>query len=180
MVAVIGRIQNISIIQNSIRFQALDDPFDKFINCLECSQPLAIIVVVVCDNRFILTGQFALPRNSGFLLRVEVCGPRYYGAGKEMLVSLGGDWSKELEIGRASSYFSRIFPGYVAVRSVGSSSKEEWFASFDCIVEETVCFFCQDISRVLAQVTNRFVVVSLECAVQVLVCIWVKKEVLDY
>lgn len=137
-------------------------------------------MVIVGDNRFILTGQFALPRNSGFLLRVEVRCPGYYSIGKEMPMSLGGDWSKELEIGRASSDLSRIFPSYVGMRSVGSSSKEEWFASFDSIVEETICFFCQDISRVLAQVMNWFVVVSLECAVQVLVCIWVKKEVLDY
>lgn len=67
-----------------------------------------------------------------------------------MLVSFGRNWSKELEIGSSSSDFPVCFPGYVAVRGIGSSYKEEWFAGLYCVVEETVRFSGQDVSGVLA------------------------------
>ena len=66
---------------------------------------------------------------------------------------------------------------YVAVRCDGCYGEHERLFRSHCIVEEAMCFRRDDICGVLALVGHGWIVVSLECCVDIFVGEWVEQEV---
>ena len=67
MVAVITRIDHISVVQYAILFQKAENVIDKLVNCLKCPETRTIELIVILNLWTGLLGQSTYPADSAGL-----------------------------------------------------------------------------------------------------------------
>lgn len=67
MEAMIGCVEDVSVVKCSSFLKSLDYTLDKFINALKSPQPLSIEVIIVVDIGLILLGKLLNPASSAGL-----------------------------------------------------------------------------------------------------------------
>lgn len=95
MVAVIGGVDNVSVVELAVVFEAFDDSLDELVGCLEGLETGAVFGV---EGRNLSVGQARESTDPGrfiVFLWVEVWMTRDLDVFKEVLMSFGGDWGCE-------------------------------------------------------------------------------------
>jgi hypothetical protein len=103
-----------------------------------------------------------------YLLRIEMRRPWYLDILEKMLMALSRDRCSKLDtVGIVEIQVA--INCHIAVWRIRCYHKKEGLISLDSIVQESICLFSKNIRRIATRVVSRWIVISLETAVQVLI-----------